>query len=47
MFFFNYNKIKLYFFSNWLKGSWFSGHYHICAPNRMYNWQPNKDVFFY
>ncbi|KAH7693267.1 Patatin/Phospholipase A2-related [Aphelenchoides avenae] len=22
----------------WLKGSWFSGHYHVRAPDRMYRW---------
>jgi hypothetical protein len=22
----------------WLKGSWFSGHYHLRANNRMFQW---------
>lgn len=28
----------------WLKGSWFSGHYHIRAPNRMFKWQTKIEV---
>uniref|UniRef100_A0A914EL40 Uncharacterized protein n=1 Tax=Acrobeloides nanus TaxID=290746 RepID=A0A914EL40_9BILA len=30
----------------WLKaGSWFSSHYHIRAPNRMYKWPYDEDTF--
>lgn len=28
----------------WLKGSWFSGHYHVRAPDRMYRWPIKVNV---
>ncbi|KAI6202346.1 hypothetical protein M3Y96_00938500 [Aphelenchoides besseyi] len=27
----------------WLKGSWFSGHYHVRAPDRMFQWNRKND----
>lgn len=27
----------------WLKGSWFSGHYHLRAPNRIWTWKTDEN----